>query len=179
MKVHTLIWASMFFVTALHAQNFKSLQQESTMTISGTSTLHDWTSEVESFEATVLLKGENIETAGFKAQVQSIKSGTTAMDKNTYKAMKEDQYPSIAFQASNITINNGETKISGQLTIAGHSEGVQFPVKIERWSESHLMVEGSYALKMSDYGIDPPRAMMGTIRTGDEVVIAFKLNLYH
>jgi len=40
-------------------------------------------------------------------------------------------------------------------------------------------VTGSYKFKMSSFGIDPPRAMLGTIRTGDEVTIKFKINLYN
>lgn len=173
-----LALALLCFAVAPQAQTFNSLQNESEMTISGTSTLHDWTSDVESLKASARLAGETIESASFEADVKSIKSGTSAMDNNTYKAMKADDHPKVSFRASDISVKHGETEITGKLTIAGHTETVKFPIKIERWSESHLLIEGSYALNMSTYGIDPPRAMMGAIRTGDEVVIAFKLNLY-
>ena len=34
---------------------------------------------------------------------------------------------------------------------------------------------GSIKIVMSDYGIEPPVAMFGTLKTGDEVTIDFEL----
>jgi len=32
-------------------------------------------------------------------------------------------------------------------------------------------------IKMSDYGIDPPSFMFGTVKTGDEMTVSFNVNL--
>jgi polyisoprenoid-binding protein YceI len=149
------------------------------MTISGTSTLHDWESKVETFTAVARVKDQVIQSASFRADVKSIKSGTSAMDDNTYKAMKEPQYPTIDFKTTGaLKQASGALRIKGDLTIAGVTKPVEFSATGEQWSEESLTVKASYKFKMSEFGIDPPRAMLGTIRTGDEVTIKFNLVLY-
>ncbi len=32
-------------------------------------------------------------------------------------------------------------------------------------------------LKMSDFGVEPPNAMLGTLKTDDEISISFKITL--
>ena len=41
--------------------------------------------------------------------------------------------------------------------------------------DKQFQVKGEVPLKMSDFGIDPPTAMMGTLKTGNEVVIKYNL----
>ena len=36
-----------------------------------------------------------------------------------------------------------------------------------------VTLTGATKLKMTDYKIDPPKALMGTITTGDEITIKF------
>jgi polyisoprenoid-binding protein YceI len=49
---------------------------------------------------------------------------------------------------------------------------------MEKWKANSMTVSGDYTLKMTDYGIQPPKAMWGTIKTGDEVTIKFEIVLY-
>lgn len=160
------------------AQQFKSNKNESSMTISGTSTLHDWESVVEDFTATCKMDGDEMQSAAFRAEVTSIKSGTNAMDQNTYKAMNSEKYPNISFVSKSIKSDGNYIIVSGALTIAGESKSINLKLKREQWTAESLNVSGEYTLKMTDYGIDPPRAMLGTIRTGDEVTITFDITLY-
>ncbi len=165
-------------IVAASAQDYASRIAESSMTIAGTSTLHDWESKVESFAALATVEGETILTVAFKAAVSSIKSGTSAMDTNTYKALNESQHPNIEFTAGPLKYSGSSLPIKGSLTIAGVTKKVEFKAVIEKWSEESITVKATYALKMSDYGIEPPKAMMGTIRTGDDVTISFNISLY-
>lgn len=161
----------------LSAQTFKLKPDESQMKITGTSTLHDWESDVESILATATIDGETIRTGTFEAEVRSIKSGNSTMDGNTYKAMNADEHPKITFSLKNQKITGGKMPVSGELTIAGVTKRIKMELAAEQWAENQLLLNGSYTLKMSDYGIDPPRAMLGTIRTGDEVTITFTISL--
>lgn len=160
------------------AQQFKSNKSESSMTISGTSTLHDWESVVEEFTATCKMDGDKMQSAAFRAEVTSIKSGTNAMDQNTYKAMNSEKFPNISFVSKSIKSDGNYIIVSGALTIAGETKSINLKLKREQWTAESLNVSGDYTLKMTDYGIDPPRAMLGTIRTGDEVTITFDITLY-
>ena len=61
----------------------------------------------------------------------------------------------------------------GNLTIAGATKPLEiiFDAKV---SSNKIVLSGSKSLKMTDFKIDPPKAMFGTITTGDEVIIKFE-----
>ena len=178
MKYALILFSLLAFSLSISAQDYQLNQSESSMKVSGTSTLHDWDINVESFNAKAKLNGENLESASFTAEVKSMKSGTSSMDDNTYKAMKESDHPRISFKSNAITGTEGKLTIKGDLTIAGVTKPVTITTTLEKWAEKSMTVKGNYTFKMSEFGIDPPRAMLGTIRTGDEVTITFKLVLY-
>lgn len=175
----TLIFIATFAIAlTAGAQDFKSNQAESSMKVTGTSTLHDWEINVESFTAQATLKGEALENARFTAQVKSMKSGTSAMDDNTYKALKNDKHPQITFQSTSVTGTGGKLVIKGNLTIAGSTKPITMNATLDKANEKSMTVKGKYTFKMSQFGIDPPKAMLGTIRTGDEVTIDYKMVLH-
>lgn len=175
----TLIFIATFAIAlTAGAQDYKSNQAESSMKVTGTSTLHDWEINVESFTAQATLKGEALENARFTAQVKSMKSGTSAMDDNTYKALKNDKHPQITFQSTSVTGTGGKLVIKGNLTIAGSTKPITMNATLDKANEKSMTVKGKYTFKMSQFGIDPPKAMLGTIRTGDEVTIDYKMVLH-
>ncbi|GAA4829101.1 YceI family protein [Algivirga pacifica] len=141
--------------------------------IQGTSTLHDWESDCTQSQITIaaafqenrFIRFDKIEVS---IPVKGIKSGKGLMDKNTYDALKADQYSDITFVYTSRT----EHGIQGTLTIAGISK----PIIIKAKQEGNVF-QGSYTFKMSDYGITPPTVMMGTIKTGDEIKIVYKVTL--
>jgi len=175
----TIILIAMFAIgLTAGAQEYRSNQVESSMKVSGTSTLHDWEIDVEVFTAKTTLIGDVLGNAQFTAEVKSMKSGTSTMDDNTYKALKEDKYPQISFQSTSISGTEAKLVVKGNLTIAGVTKPISMTTTLEKWAEKSLTVKGKYTFKMSQFGIDPPRAMLGTIRTGDEITIDFKIVLY-
>lgn len=178
MKYAVILLSFFTLSMTIQGQDYQSKQAESSMKISGTSTLHDWEINIESFTGKAKMNGENMENASFVAQVKSLKSGTSSMDDNTYKALKAKEHPQITFKSTGITGSNGKLTIKGNLTIAGATRPVTLSTTLEKWAEKSLTVKGSYTFNMSEFGIDPPRAMLGTIRTGDEITITFKLVLY-
>jgi hypothetical protein len=42
-------------------------------------------------------------------------------------------------------------------------------------SGNRIQIKGSKKVKMTDFNISPPTAMLGTLKTGDEVTISFTL----
>ena len=37
-----------------------------------------------------------------------------------------------------------------------------------------LLIEGAQLLKMTDYGVEPPKAILGTLEAGNDITIGFK-----
>lgn len=142
--------------------------------IAGTSTLHDWESRIEDFSIRAERMGDLID-ADFTVVVNSIKSGRPGMDPNTYKALKQSEHPNIRFKAKGLQItNNSLIKGFGDLTIAGQTKRIPVAFDMASWAEDSMTITGEIKILMTDYGVDPPVALFGTVKTGDEVT--FKIN---
>jgi polyisoprenoid-binding protein YceI len=158
------------------------------MSIAGTSSLHKWESSVgaASVKSDILLNETGLEAINslyFEVEAKSIKSTKGAvMDKKTWEALKTDQHPKISFQLTkieSISSVGGEYDIKalGNLSIAGVKQAIGMTVKAKVLSNGHLSIKGAKALKMTDYKIDPPTALMGTLKTGNDITINFEIVL--
>jgi hypothetical protein len=154
------------------------------VTIEGTSTFHDWhlTSAEGTSEVAFTLTGSsltNMPSLIFTVPVETLKSGTKGLNKNAYKALKSGDYPSISFSSSNAVIHpNGVNSylmsVQGKLTIAGVSKDIWISVTC-KVNPANMSIEanGSYKLKMSEYKVEAPSFMFGAMKTGDEITIKF------
>lgn len=158
------------------------------VSINGTSSLHDWTSTAKQVRATAQLQLQEGQLKGipaFKVEipVKQIKSEKgRIMDNKTYDALKAEAYPTITFQLLRVTslrTVGGETSIeaNGRLTIAGKSKVIPVSATAKWTGAGELQLKGSKKLLMTDYGIDPPTALLGTLKTGDEIEIKYELTL--
>ncbi|EPR65510.1 hypothetical protein ADICYQ_5431 [Cyclobacterium qasimii M12-11B] len=60
--------------------------------------------------------------------------------------------------------------------MAGNTQTVSFLLKILTEGES-ISLSGSADVKLTDFKVDPPTAVFGTIKTGDEMTINIKMKL--
>lgn len=150
--------------------------------VSGTSTLHDW--EMVSNQATaegVLVQQDgdlkDVKSLTIQMPAESIKSGKSAMDKNTYTALDTKKHKQVQFVLSGVTkTGDNSWKAKGKFTIAGVTKDASFDVKSSPRG-SGFNFQGKHAFKLTEYQIDPPTALLGTVKTGDEVVLHFNLTL--
>ncbi len=188
-----LVIALLAMLNSAYSQNSGlSVTQASEMTITGTSTLHNWTCNVTEVKGTVKIdekilkkgefkKGDKIDAVSISVPVLSIKSerGET-MEQKMYNALKYEENPNISFSLTDnqVTTPGKETfevEAKGNLSIAGKTNAVSMSVMGKRDADGKYSFEGSYKLNMKDYDMEPPTAMFGQIVTGDEVEISFKL----
>jgi polyisoprenoid-binding protein YceI len=104
------------------------------------------------------------------------------MDGKTHDALKADDYPDIIFKLKTISsISDGSQSYTisakGNLTMAGQTREISINVTAQTDSSGAITFKGSKALKMSDFGISPPTAMLGTLKTGDDITLDFTLKL--
>lgn len=156
--------------------------------VKGTSNLHDWESSVKEVRANgamTLTAGvlKSIQSLNIEIPVKTIKSTKgSMMDNKTYDALKAGSYPNINYKLEKLT---GITKrgdvydinASGYLTIAGTTNKVDLYVQGKLSADGSVSFNGSKKLKMTEYNIKPPTALMGTLTTGDEVEIVFQVTL--
>lgn len=166
------------------AQDYYSLLTHK-ITIDGTSNLHNWQQKVEKATGKGLIKEGtdktlSVQTLTLIIEVNSIKGDGSAMDKKAYKAMKADQFPTISFVITDpvasipIGVKAFSSSARGQLTIAGKTKMIIMPIKITISEDKKILVTGTHQIKMTEYGVEPPTAMFGMLKTGDAVTINFE-----
>ena len=106
----------------------------------------------------------------------TLTSPKEGLDKNMHKALKVQEFPDITFRLTRFTpatANAGGLNAIGVLKIAGVEREVTLALKTER-AENGLVVTGEVALLMTDFGIKPPVAMLGMLKTDPKVTITFE-----
>jgi polyisoprenoid-binding protein YceI len=164
-----------------HSQDYKLNNLKSTLSVFGTSSLHDWEEKATNLKGSMTLPiSENLQIQKLFIEVlaESLKSGKNAMDKNTYKALKTDEFKTITFQLTeiqNISMVQDKVfsvKVLGDLTIAGVTKRVPVNFKLHFIDDSIVLI-GEKDIEMTDYNIEPPKALFGTITTGNKITIKF------
>ncbi len=173
----------MFLLTnsSISAQKYELVNAESSLVIQGTSSLHDWEMVAQDQSGVLIFnKAElgELEQLSIEIVTESLKSGKSAMDKNAFKALKSNSNKKIRFQLTKIkevkSDGNGGFNVAvlGDLTIAGVKKEIPLDLKVVL-DANKAILKGSKNIKMTDFKIDPPKAMFGTITTGDEITIEF------
>lgn len=177
-----------FFLTVSWMGAVKFTNKAHQMTISGTSNLHDWSTNVEKIQLQAemeLVNGfvSSVGTVTLSARVESIKSDKgSVMDGKTKEALKGDKFPIITYRLKQVDIVEMKNKISllkteGSLTIAGVTKQVKMEVYARQLPNGEIEVWGGNDIKMTHYGMKPPTALMGSIKTGDDVKVTFSVIL--
>tara|TARA_R110000868_G_scaffold45178_1_gene150128 strand:- start:2883 stop:3410 length:528 start_codon:yes stop_codon:yes gene_type:complete len=162
-----------------YAQKTYVLASDNQFKLEGTSTIHDWemvSSHAEGNTEITLANGKiaNIKTLLLNFPVVTLKSGKSAMDNNAYKALDEKQYPQIYFELTEVeSIIDQMIKAKGNLTISGNSSMVSLEVNYQL-SEDDIWFTGSIPITFTQFKLDPPKALFGTIKTGDDLKISFE-----
>lgn len=187
LKKISILSAFLLLIVGAFAQT-KYSSKSMSLIVSGTSTLHDWDmkSAIGTFEANFTMNAAGAITAvnalSFSTKAEGLKSGHDAMDKNAYKALKSDKAPTITYTSNTATIVNLDAsdfsvKSSGKLTIAGTSLDVEIDATCKVNADKSITVMGSKKISMKEFGMVAPTFMMGTIKTGNDVVLKFDLKL--
>lgn len=171
-----------FCAFPVFSQQTYEVGSDPVMKVSGTSTLHDWdmVSDEASGTATLRLsagKVTTIQSAEISLPVKTLKSGKGQMDNNAYKALKADDHPEITFTLLEAHQDGGnDWKATGRLQIAGETKTVPFQLKMAG-EGTGLTLSGSADIKLTDFDVDPPTAIFGTIKTGNEMRISIEMKL--
>jgi len=183
-KTLMLLFISFIFSAGyLQAQSLKINPKTSTMIIYGTTNVHDFKSKVTLIKGEVVVNGsKKIQSLNVEVPVRSIKSGEKGMDNKTYEAFNEGKFPTISFQlveASSLQITGDDISVTvtGNLTMAGSTRKISFKTTGKNLKPGAYEFKGSIALKMTDFKMKPPTAMLGVMKVGDAITLKYSINL--
>lgn len=170
------------------------VQPESRFWISGSSTVNRFTCETDEVvgyglvqEApsspvrTVQYGGTEPGLAHISVPVQAFDCGNRRMNRDMHDALKAEAHPVIQYellQACVLPLGEGgwhPVEVRGRLTIAGVERMVKTMVQGRTQPDGRVRATGAMDLQMTDFGIEPPTAMLGVVKAHNDITVHFEL----
>jgi polyisoprenoid-binding protein YceI len=170
------------------------LQPESRLWVEGTSNVRPFTCEANAIDAQVeteqgqvvqrLVAGEKaVRTVVVTVPSKSLDcdNNNKKMNEHMLKAIKAEENPSIEFRLQSYELtheaDSANAILEGTLKLGGAEKPVTIKAATKSVADGVLQVTGAYELRMTDYGLKPPKLMMGAFKVNDPVRINFDLLL--
>jgi len=102
------------------------------------------------------------------------------MDTKTYEAFNADKNPMISFKSTDVNslkVDGSDiiVSVTGNMTIAGVTRKVTLTAAGKIIKPGVYEFKGTIPVKMTDYKMKPPTAMMGVMKVGDDVKLKFSV----
>lgn len=130
-----------------------------------------------------ILKQKLISHVHLNIPVKTMKSGTKLLDSKMYDAINTKEHPEIVYEIKDYevlqnTLSSHQFLLNanGNLTVSGKTNEISVPITFDA-EKNHAKFRGEKKLLMTDYGIKPPQMFFGALKTDDEVVIHFVIDL--
>jgi hypothetical protein len=163
------------------------LQPGSRLWIDGDSNLRTWSCEARALETSARAHtregkvAPSIDAVQIAIAVKELRCGDDHMDEKLRDALHADRIPLIEYSLESVARLPGppaagiRLKMSGRLAIAGQSRPITMLVIARVEPAGLLRATGSVPLEMSAFGVEPPTAFLGLLRSKDRIVVRFDL----
>lgn len=164
---------------------------KATVTIAGTSNVHDYTASTSTVRVvkaqvtagttgsgfwSAVVRPGTLEAFEVAIPVKTLHSTRDGLDSNMHKALNLKAHPEIVYRLKGLEAKSGGLRALGTLKIAGVEKDVAFDLTATE-AEGGLVVKGAIDLLMTDFGIAPPKAMLGMLKTDPKVTVSFSVVL--
>lgn len=179
---------ALLFASLLSVPAQLSLGSGSKLTLEGDSSMHAWSCKASALEGT----GEAASLGAVASSVSSfeldlpvarIECGNDTMDGKLRDALKASRFPRIAFKVSSVASlpaaegGTQKLKLSGRVEVAGVQKNVTAVVTVTPGPGNVVRAVASVPLKMTDFGVEPPSAMLGLLTTKDRIIVRVELEV--
>jgi len=167
-----------------------AVRPDSRLWLEGSSNVRDWRCDATSLDAsididdalrTAVPTADRIRRVQVRVPTHALTCGRSQMDHIMYKALHVDDAPECRqivgrFEVVSAAAGERPTLVmQGTLRIAGRERVVRMPVELEEQADGTVRAKGALAILMTDYGISPPTALFGVVRTENRIVVKFDL----
>lgn len=188
-----LIWLAVpLLVTATSRETLAGpgtpIHPESRLWITGASNIRHFTCQARQIGGTLelrglpthdsVLSGENASLEpSLRISVAHLDCGVGVMNRHLRDALHAPQYPVVEFRLATYDVDlvaaTPVVRMVGQVTIGGVQRPVALTATIQADSLGRLHVRGTHAVRMTEFGIRPPRRFGGLLRVRDRIVVHF------
>ena len=157
------------------------------VTAGGSTTFHDWALKSTQIRgsATLIFPGVTgrpapaLVSLTVKIPVLSLKSSDTGMEHTAYKRLRHRKFPLITYVVTSAKLlKTSVTKPAvytfsawGKLIVAGKTRHMTLQITVAPAPGGQLTISTSTKLKMTDFGISPPTALLGIIQSSNTVSV--------
>ena len=175
-----LLIISLIQANTIQAQSLKLNPKTFSMTINGTTNVHNFESKVTQASGELVINDKKVQSFSVEIPVKGIKSNEKLMDTKTYEAFDADKNPKISFKSTEVNslkVDGNEVSVSvtGTMTIAGASRKVTLVSTGKIVKPGVYEFKGSIPVKMTDYKMKPPTAILGVMKVGDDIKLKYSV----
>jgi len=169
------------------------VRADSKLLLEGSSNVRNWTCKATALEALIAIDASSVDSRDDAAVAKSLrgvdvivpvrmlKCGDRHMEANMYNALKAPKPPATSYIIADFEITPAtgydglSIQATGKMSVAGAERPVSMTVKTERLPDGTRRARGTVPIRMTDFGITPPRPWFGVLRTADEVRVQFEI----
>ncbi|MDX9772815.1 MAG: YceI family protein [Bacteroidales bacterium] len=174
-----------FPLVSCSQSNAELLLPESQVSVRGTSSMHDWEVSFGKYEVNFAVSNTDngkMSISNVKAVFSgaSVTSDNKIMTGKARDALMVNDHPDIVFVSGGAeSVINNDGKITGTMKGKLQIGGITRPIDISfsgNINGDRISITGSEEVNMADYGIKPPTALLGALKTGEEVTVELRLS---
>jgi len=114
--------------------------------------------------------------------VEGFDCGKRRMNRDLYETLLSNRHPFISFEYKSTESMNFSKEtdtyiliVNGTLSVAGFTNDIRFPLTAKVIENGRMRATGQVALKMTNYNVEPPSALLGLVRVNDELTVHFEI----
>ena len=178
------------FIGNVNSQVVYTPEPDSRLWIEGRSNVNQFECRADTYrgDATIYYESDeanaNEQTdANLEIEVAGFDCGRERMNRDFRNALKANSFPKIIFRFGEVLNmqplageeNTIRFNVMGYLTVAGVTREITFDMIGYFLSDDRIRAVGSKQIKMTDYEVEPPTAMLGLVKAENELTVHFDL----
>lgn len=185
-RLHIILIAIMMMLTGgtVFAQEITIDKDQSRLWIEGRSNVNEFRCRAATYDTMFSPPAAEDDTLDVEVDidVEGFDCGKRRMNRDLYETLLSDTHPKISFEYTGTEeISFDEDRdhyhltVKGFLTVAGHTNEIKFPMQAEVLENGMMKATGQTEIRMTDFNVEPPRALLGMVRVNDLLSVHFEL----
>ena len=178
-----LAGAAIILMAAAPLASQLSLQPDSRIWVSGTSSVKSFKCATSAIGATITSPDGSpaldrlVTDAQVTIDVATLECGNGTMNDHMRKALRMTEFPKISFKMESYTLGAAKAvSVKGTLTIAGQERPVELTGTATE-DGGVVRTTATAPINMKDWGVKPPSLMMGTMKVRELATIGYDVTI--
>ena len=182
-----LLHLSVFAQPATTAGRLSSTYLLSSVVIEGETNINGFTFSFENSKININPEQSKLikelthnEIVEFYIPVRAFRGSNSLMEEDFQSILKADTYPMVRVgiekqKLNTIITENNDQNLNFFLTIAGVTKNIGGNYQISVCNKDEFILQGTTHVKLTDFGITPPKKMLGVLYVKDVIFIKFDI----